>query len=139
MNDNQRKSWLSWLKPGDFLIAGIIAIVAVALLVLPNFSRQPAGFAVLNKDGAIIRQWTASEMVAAGQESLTANGYSYKIAWEAGKIRFLEATCLDQICVNTGWISRDGQIAACAPGHLILKVSGSGAQTSESSVDVIIK
>lgn len=139
MNDLQRKSWLSWLKPGDFLIAGIIAVLAAALLILPNFSPQSAVSAVLKADNQIIRQWSASEMTASGQESLTANGYSYKIAWEAGKIRFLTATCLDQICVHTGWISRDGQIAACAPGRMILKVSGSGTQTSESSVDVIIK
>lgn len=137
MNDIQHKSWLSWLKPGDFLIAGIIAVLAFALLLLPNLSQQPAVSAILKSDNQIVRQWSAAEMAASGQEALTANGYSYKIAWEAGKIRFLTATCLDQICVHTGWISRDGQIAACAPGRLILKVSG--AQTSESSVDVIIK
>ncbi len=137
---NNQKSWFAWLRKGDFVIAGAIALAALALLILPNLSAHPATSALLKEDGVVIREWTSTMLTAGGQETLTAAGYSYTIAWENGRIRFLTANCPDQVCVQTGWISRDGAIAACVPGHLILKASGNGSQTTETSqVDVIVK
>jgi hypothetical protein len=35
-------------------------------------------------------------------------------------IAFLYSDCPDQICVNTGWLSRGGDFAACLPNEILL-------------------
>ena len=44
-----------------------------------------------------------------------------------GRIRFYSSGCPDQICVHSGWLSREGQSAACIPAGVALKITrGSG-------------
>ncbi len=52
------------------------------------------------------------------------NEYHTKILVEKGKICFAEAECPDKVCVNTGKISRPGQIAVCIPAKLIIEITG---------------
>ena len=52
-----------------------------------------------------------------------------------GKIRFKQAQCPDQVCVNTGWIQRPGEIAVCLPSGMIIKIEG----TAQSDVDIIVR
>ena len=63
--------------------------------------------------------------------------------FEDGTIRFEASDCPDQVCVQTGWVSRLGQVSACVPGHLILSVNGSPVvgegEGTEPEVDVIIR
>jgi len=51
-----------------------------------------------------------------------------------GKIRFLSAECPDQVCVNTGWIDRPGQIAVCLPAGVIIKIEG-----VQTDLDIIVR
>jgi hypothetical protein len=87
----------------------------------------------------VILTLSAEQLQAGGSLELDAGGYHYHIVYEAGRIRFAAADCPDKVCVRTGWISRSGQIAACVPGHLIIKIEGSGSQpTGPDDVDVIV-
>ena len=52
------------------------------------------------------------------------NEYHTKILVDKGKICFAEAECPDKVCVNTGKISRPGQIAVCIPAKLIIEITG---------------
>lgn len=55
--------------------------------------------------------------------------YYSKILVEKGKICFEEADCPDKVCVNTGKISKPGQVAVCLPAKLIIKIEGKEAET----------
>lgn len=55
--------------------------------------------------------------------------YHSKILVEKGKICFEEADCPDKVCVNTGKISKPGQVAVCLPAKLIIKIEGKEAET----------
>lgn len=48
------------------------------------------------------------------------------IAVEKGRIRYLEAECPDHLCVNAGWLSKAGEVAACLPGRSYLVLKGEG-------------
>ena len=39
-----------------------------------------------------------------------------------GRVRFVDVDCPDQICVNTGWISEEGQTAICMPNKVSLTI-----------------
>lgn len=41
-----------------------------------------------------------------------------------GKIRFLSSPCDGKQCVYTGWISQSGEIAACVPNGISVRILG---------------
>ncbi|MBI5207975.1 MAG: NusG domain II-containing protein [Candidatus Firestonebacteria bacterium] len=40
------------------------------------------------------------------------------------KVRIINSTCPNQICVKTGWIEKTGDILICLPNKLVVKISG---------------
>ena len=44
-----------------------------------------------------------------------------------GRIRVLKADCLQQICVNMGWIQFSGQIITCVPNKVSIEIKPQGA------------
>ena len=139
--NKKRWKWFHWLKWGDWALYGLIGILAVVLFIsAPKAMAGSDAKAVVLEDGTILLEVPADRLLAGGTVTFEANDYHYVLAFEEGHIRFSEADCPDQICVKTGWISRYGQIAACAPGHLILKIEGDPEQqpTGTTDVDVIV-
>lgn len=47
-----------------------------------------------------------------------------KVEIKGGKVRMLESTCRDQICVKKGWISRIGDAIVCMPNHVVVEIVG---------------
>ena len=52
------------------------------------------------------------------------NGHTLVIVIENGEAFVKTADCSDQICVQTGRLSRGGQTAACLPAGVLLTVEG---------------
>ncbi|OIJ08235.1 hypothetical protein BKP35_17995 [Anaerobacillus arseniciselenatis] len=50
-------------------------------------------------------------------------GIKVTIELQPGKVRFLRAGCPDQICVNTGWLTREGHIAVCLPSRTVVSIA----------------
>jgi hypothetical protein len=80
MSPHRRNPWFHYLKWGDFLLAGLISVLAVILLLAMPRAALPAASAALTMDGKVLQQWTAAELTASGEQDLTANGYHYQIA-----------------------------------------------------------
>jgi len=138
---------LSGLKWGDWLLYGLIGGLALILFLAAPQSGFAAGkptagaSAVVLQDGRTILELSAVELSGTGERTLTANDYHYTIVYDHGRIRFSQADCPDRICVQSGWISREGQIVACVPGRLILKIQGGTNQPAEETggVDIIVR
>ena len=133
--------WFHILKWGDWVLYGLVAVIALVLLIsAPRAAASGDGSAVVLSNGTVIARVAAADLAQGGAVSFEANGFHYQLAFENGRIRFSQADCPDQICVRTGWISRYGQIAACAPGQLILKIEADPEKqpTGTSEVDVIV-
>lgn len=138
------EKWYAWLRWGDYVLYVLIGGLAILLLVLaPGAGQMPGSGdgAALSLDDRVVVSWTSAELSGQGERQVEANGYHYTISWANGRIRFSTADCPDKVCVRTGWISHWGEIAACVPGHLILKVNGGSDRQpdSTSEVDVIVK
>lgn len=138
--------WYRWLRWGDYFLYILIVLVALALfsrgpmLLGPSVGGQSADITV---DGVVVKTIPADQLALAGSFELDANGYHYTVEYEAGRIRISQADCPDQVCVQTGWVYRLGQVSACVPGHLILSVNGSPVagegEETEPEVDVIVR
>ena len=40
--------------------------------------------------------------------------------------RIAASPCPEQRCVQQGWIRRQGEVAACLPNHIVLRIEGQG-------------
>ncbi len=41
------------------------------------------------------------------------------------KAHFKHSNCQDKVCVNTGWVSKQGQTAICLPNKISIQISSS--------------
>lgn len=122
---------------GDFVVFLTILILAAVSFFL--VSVKPSG----GKLTAVVTQ-NGFELYRIGLDEVTdrieleiGGTYQELLAAENGRIRFEKANCPDQICVNTGWISRPGQVAVCVPAGVIVKITGDGGK--EEEVDIFLK
>jgi hypothetical protein len=54
-----------------------------------------------------------------------------------GSISFIESDCPDKVCVKTGRLHSVGQMAACLPNKVYIKIVGKGSSNT-SAPDVVI-
>jgi hypothetical protein len=141
MNRVSGQSWTRWLKWGDFLLVGLIGGVAVLMFFLLFLHGGQANVsAVLMHNGDELFRISGDKLAGAGETRVVVDGFHYKLAWQRGGIRFMEADCSDKVCVRTGWISRPDEIAVCVPARLILKIIGDASGWTETGgPDVIAR
>lgn len=46
------------------------------------------------------------------------------------KIRVIESTCPDKLCIKQGWIAKGGQSIICLPSKIIAEIKGSDVDVS---------
>ncbi|HBX24598.1 MAG TPA: NusG domain II-containing protein [Desulfotomaculum sp.] len=50
-----------------------------------------------------------------------------------GQVRVKESNCPNKICVNTGWLSKPGQMSVCVPNGLKVIIEGKPADIDDIS------
>ena len=115
--------WLSLLRPGDWMVAGLSAI-AVAVSFPLIWQGGAAEKAVVRRDGEIVAELDLSRRKSI--EVAGAIGTSV-IVVEPGRARVAADPGLRQYCVRQGWLKRPGEIAICAPNHVSLQIAGRSA------------
>ena len=121
------------LKYGDFLV--ILAIILIAVLFVVSFyeSNTDEKIAIVSQNGIVLDRIELNK-ISDRYEINYFGEYPGTIEINNGRIRFLHADCPDQVCVNTGWIDRPGQIAVCLPAGVIIKIEG-----VQTDVDIIVR
>lgn len=113
------------LKPkvGDYLVFLLIVVAVVVLSAFLHERDTDSKTAVIIQNGVVIREISLDKIDK--KVTIEYHGeYPGLIEAEKGRIRFKEALCPDKVCVNTGWVSRTGQIAVCLPGKIMIKIVG---------------
>lgn len=114
------RDWLSLLRPGDWLCAGI-ALIVVGISYPLLWQGGNAEKAVVRRDGALI-----AELPLTLHKRIEVDGPIGKttIEIEPGRARVLSDPGPRQYCVRQGWLTRPNAIAICAPNHVSLSLSG---------------
>jgi len=115
----------AFAKKKDFII--ILIILALALLswrVIEFFPKAYADTAVIKYDGKVVK--TVSLNI--DTEFSLDEDPTVKFKVKNGAISFIDATCPDKICQNTGYISKSGQTAVCLPKKTVLQLKGRKAE-----------
>lgn len=123
-----RRLW----RGGDLLAAAVVlaaALVSAALLFWP----RPAG------EVAVIQTPAGEQTVSLRKDTVVEvageGGISLTIEVAAGRVRVLSSDCPDQVCVHTGWLSHEGDAAACVPAGVSVRVAGG----EESPIDAVVR
>lgn len=109
---------------GRAVWAAVAVLVAASAAVLwARQMREQGATAVLWIDGAE----AATFSLAPGREEKIdlheTYGLPMHVEIKDGAIRFYDVVCPDQICVATGFISRDGEVSVCMPNRAALTVA----------------
>ena len=113
-------AWLSFLRPGDWLLILLAAAGVGSSLPL----LWQGGF----PDKVIVRQegriFAESDLKSRRTIDVPGPLGITRIAIEPGRARVLSDPGVRQYCVRQGWLTRPGEIAICAPNRVSLQVAG---------------
>lgn len=116
-------------KRKDIIIIALILIVATGLWgIIKFFPKSTADTAIIKYDGKVVK----TVPLDTDTEFSLKEDPTIKFKVENGAISFVDATCPDKICQNTGFISKSGQTAVCLPKKTVLQLKG-----SHNEVDIV--
>lgn len=97
----------------------ILAVIAAVLLSAFFLNRsEKGGRALIKVDDRLIKT------VYLDQDQIITLDQAPGVVIEVrnGAIGFIRSDCPDQICVQTGFISRQGQVAVCLPNKVVIAI-----------------
>jgi len=103
------------LKKGDFIIiGGVVAACVCSVVLLISFSKQGSRV-VIKQDNQIIydKSINLNETVDTGTNT---------VVIKDGVVYMSDASCKNQICVNTGKINKKGESIVCLPNKVIVEI-----------------
>ena len=104
----------------------IILILAILLISLTGWTftlPQDNGSTVdLYREDTLYGSYDlkADRIVTVESES----GINNTIEIKDGRVRMIDATCPNRICVECGWIDKNGESICCAPAGLLVIIRG---------------
>ncbi|MEG1686678.1 MAG: NusG domain II-containing protein [Angelakisella sp.] len=104
-----------------YIVIGLIAVLSVLFLLRPQGA--VGAVATITVDGKVIRtiqlDTAEDEIFSIAQ----AGGVNITFEVKAHAIHFYSSDCPDKICVKSGFLSRDMDIASCLPNKTVLSVT----------------
>lgn len=111
-----------WIYRADVLLLFILTAVGLALWLVPRALPQSEMlYAEVTVSGKVVLELDLQATDARTEYSLP-NGVV--LVAENHTIAFLSADCPDKVCVQTGALSRVGEVAACVPTGTVVTVKG---------------
>jgi hypothetical protein len=112
-------------KRGDIILVGMIIIVTVfcagGFYLWQNAHKQNHLIAVIIQNDKIVAQIDLNNVKK--PRNITLQGeYHNHIRVEKGRIRYEDSDCPNRICVQTGWLTKYGDIATCLPNRTLIEI-----------------
>lgn len=116
-----------WISRADLILLAVLAAVGICLLVLPSLLPQNDRLvAEVTVNGETVL--TLDLQTAAARETYPLEN-GVVLVTENHTVAFLSADCPDKVCVQTGSLSRAGEVAACVPTGTVVTVKGESRTT----------
>ncbi len=110
-------------KRADFILIICIAIVCIISFIPYFTNKSSTPVAVIYKNGEEMQRIQLDSVQDSYTIDLDTNP-SNVILVEKNRIRYTTAQCHDKLCVNSGWLSKPGDTAACLPAKTIIVIEG---------------
>ena len=118
---------LNMLKKGDIiLLASLLTIVLGFTMfnILKSNKEQGSNIAVIRHGDEIVETINL-DSIEEPKRIVISGDYNVVALAEKGRVRFEKSDCPDKLCVNTGWLTKKGDVAVCLPNRTIIKIEGS--------------
>lgn len=103
------------MKKGDFIIiASVVAAFVLSVALLFSFSKQPSRV-IIKQDNKIIYDQSIDKNASFDTGTNT-------VVIKDGVVFVKEASCKNQVCVNSGKISKKGESIVCLPNKVIVEI-----------------
>ena len=132
------KTYYKMVKRWDFIIT--ILLILLSFLPFAVFSYQQSAIAsenadyvaVIRVDNEIVKRITLTGNKGTEVFDITSSDSDVNtIEVKDEKIRIRAATCLDQICVLTGYISKPGETVVCLPHKLVIEIEAINGESDD--------
>ncbi len=114
-----------FFKSKDIIVIALILTVAAILYACIEYTGKEGKTAEILLNNEVIKTLELSEDAVYSPEDFPHVVFEVR----EGKVRFRESDCPDKICVNTGFIYKQGQTAVCLPNKLVLRITGNDVDT----------
>ena len=104
----------------DFLIIAAVLLLSF-LLFIPNLFKDQSLVAQVYVDGEVVQEINLDDV---SKDYTFSPKEGTVISVKKGAICFCDATCKDELCINSGWLSSKGQTAACLPEKVVITIKG---------------
>lgn len=116
------------IKKGDVLIVAVLSLICVFLFAFPLLKGSENVVAAVWLDGEKVKEIDISSVSKSYEISVG----SCVLSVEKGKIRFLSSDCPDKLCEKSGYLSKNGDTAACLPNKVVVKI-----ETEKEKLDAV--
>lgn len=131
-NSQKRK----YIKLSDIFV--VLMVIAVAVSVILCFSLKDKGqelVAVIRVDGEVYSEIKLSEVSAPYEVSVVTEDGVVTVHISGDGACVVSSPCPDELCVNTGKITKQGQSVVCLPERVSVQLLASESETT--SLDAV--
>lgn len=119
------------MKRADLIMIVVVAAICAVLFAWRYYSRGDGISVVVTVDGQEYGRYSLNK-----NQEININDTNVLVIQD-GEAYMTEAECPDQICVNMGHISSDGEMIVCLPNRVVVLVEDAGADGSNGGVDAV--
>lgn len=115
------------MKTGDKFLLLILAILVI-LTVETGIISQRSGvdkIIVIKSDGKTVKQIPLKRGISKSFEIKSREGH-LTVEIKDGKVRVVNSTCKDKLCVKEGWIDKIGESIVCLPNRISISIASGG-------------
>jgi hypothetical protein len=105
-----------------FALSIVLVAAAVGIWVYSSgvFLDEPDMLLVTSGDKMVI--WRPLKDIADGTIPVEGPLGTTIVEVSQGRVRVLSSPCPEHICMNTGWISKTGQLIVCMPNRIVVRL-----------------
>ena len=109
------------LTTGDKIVIGVLLFISLAGFPLVRALSKTASTVRIEADGKLYKVLSLHE-----EQTLSVPGPLGEtlIVIHDGKVHVSASPCRNKICVNSGHISRSGELIACVPNKVVIQILG---------------
>lgn len=126
------KQFWTRMLPGDRVVVLSLLLVAAGMILL-QLGRAPGRTVVAEVDGKVV--FTAP-LASDRQVSLPGPLGTTELQITQGQARIIASPCPNKVCIRMGAVSGSGELLACVPNRLLVRIEG-GDDHEDRSYDLL--
>ena len=150
----KKSGFWKYIKKADFILLAAFVLVGVLMIVIPlagSAKEESSAEESSSSLGPMVVIYTAGNeygryplnedrTVTVSQIGDTITDTKTNVVEiKDGKVCMEESSCRNQICVDTGWISRKNEIIVCLPNQVYVTIEDDSASSGDTGMDAVAR